>query len=362
MIYHAFFTDGGVLEPVDFDTMGTPDDPGDDRTISLAGRLCSTLTVVKNVVNDDGGTKAPVDFTLHVEAAGADVAGSPQPGSTAGSTYVLTPGVTYSVSEEDAPGYVRTFSGDCAADGTVVLARGEHKRCTITNDDVRVVPPGGCIDFADFSPATGMQLLGERGDHRRRPAADAGPRRPVRVRLVRRAGARLDALRHRLPLPLERVRRHRRRGRPDVRDPERRRRRDGGARRRARLPGTVQLGGRRARHVRQRHVLRRSQRQPRRRAHARTRAQRPERRVAARGGAADTGAQRRRCPPGAHRVRRRSAVGLRRRPRDPGADGAGRHRRAARAQRRPGVCGLHRRHRLGRREPRPTLVVVLPRR
>ena len=94
-----------------------------------------TLSVVKEVVNDDGGTRAPADFSLHVKAAGVDVAGSPQAGSAAGTTYTLEPG-TYTVSEDELAGYAASFSGDCEASGEVILAAGDAKICTITNDDV----------------------------------------------------------------------------------------------------------------------------------------------------------------------------------------------------------------------------------
>jgi hypothetical protein len=92
-----------------------------------------SLTVVKRVVNDNGGTKTASDFTLHVTQGGTDVSGSPQAGSAAGTDYVLAPG-EYSVAEDAAPsGYSRTSSGDC----NVTLAYGDHKTCTITNDDIQ---------------------------------------------------------------------------------------------------------------------------------------------------------------------------------------------------------------------------------
>ena len=94
-----------------------------------------TLSVVKEVVNDDGGTRAPADFSLHVKAAGVDVAGSPQAGSAAGTTYTLEPG-TYTVSEDELAGYAASFLGACDASGQVTLAPGEQKTCTIRNDDV----------------------------------------------------------------------------------------------------------------------------------------------------------------------------------------------------------------------------------
>jgi hypothetical protein len=137
--YHAYFTDPGVLEPVDVDGMGTADG-ADDRTISLAGRLCSTLTVAKQVVNDDDGTASASAFSIHVRSGGTDVAGSPQAGSADGTTYALAPG-QYTVAEDAAPGYVGTVGGDCASGGTITLAAGQDATCTLVNDDTDALPP-----------------------------------------------------------------------------------------------------------------------------------------------------------------------------------------------------------------------------
>lgn len=101
----------------------------------------ATLTVVKRVVNDNGGTKIPADFMLHVKSGTGDVAGSPAPGTSGGITYTLPPG-TYTVSE-DAPsaGYTQTgISEDCSQNGSVTLLSGDAKTCTIENDDS---PPSG---------------------------------------------------------------------------------------------------------------------------------------------------------------------------------------------------------------------------
>ena len=96
-----------------------------------------TLRVIKQVVNDDGGTKTAADFTLHVKSGGSDVAGSPAAGSASGTVYTLPAG-GYTVSEDAPPaGYAQTgISGDCAPNGTVTVVGGVQKTCTITNDDV----------------------------------------------------------------------------------------------------------------------------------------------------------------------------------------------------------------------------------
>ena len=96
--------------------------------------------MVKQVVNDNGGTRAPADFSLHVKRAGADVAASPAPGTASGRTYTLAVG-TYAVSEDAVAGYLGAISGACAADGTVTLKEGDAQTCTITNDDLAQVAP-----------------------------------------------------------------------------------------------------------------------------------------------------------------------------------------------------------------------------
>ena len=95
-----------------------------------------SLRVVKQVVNDNGGTKLAGDFTLHVKSGGTDVAGSPAAGSATGTVYTLASG-SYTVSEDTPPaGYAQTgFSGDCDSSGTVTVVPGVQKTCTITNDD-----------------------------------------------------------------------------------------------------------------------------------------------------------------------------------------------------------------------------------
>lgn len=95
-----------------------------------------TLTVIKHVVNDNGGTAVASDFSLHVKnGSNADVTNSPQPGSETGTNYSLTQG-SYKVSEDAVTGYTQTgFSGDCDSSGNVTVVAGQTKTCTITNDD-----------------------------------------------------------------------------------------------------------------------------------------------------------------------------------------------------------------------------------
>ncbi len=112
------------------------------ETVNLAHAITSCpstpdvgyLKVIKQVVNDDGGTKQPANFTLHVKQSDADVLGSPSAGSSVGVIYVLEPG-SYKLSENIVSGYDGTISGDCSSDGVVSVGANQTKICTITNND-----------------------------------------------------------------------------------------------------------------------------------------------------------------------------------------------------------------------------------
>jgi uncharacterized repeat protein (TIGR01451 family) len=106
-----------------------------------------TLTVIKSVVNDNGGQAAPENFSLFVG----------QSQVTNGASNNFDPG-DYAVSESGGPsGYSASFSGDCDQNGNITIAAGNSYTCTITNDDqpatliVKKVISGGTLSAADFS-------------------------------------------------------------------------------------------------------------------------------------------------------------------------------------------------------------------
>ena len=89
--------------------------------------IAPTLTVVKNIQNDDGGTITdPNFFNLRVDGQVA--------------LHAIAKVVDFgehSVSEQQKSGYVAgLWGGDCATDGTIILGLGENATCTITNDDI----------------------------------------------------------------------------------------------------------------------------------------------------------------------------------------------------------------------------------
>jgi hypothetical protein len=96
----------------------------------------ANLFVVKNVINDNGGTSTPASFNIRVTAAGALVPGDAFPGMEApGRVYVSGMGL-YTISEDAASGYAATFSGDCDASGVITLTDASDKTCIVTNDDI----------------------------------------------------------------------------------------------------------------------------------------------------------------------------------------------------------------------------------
>ena len=105
---------------------------GDQKVCFVTnGDVPATLTVVKHVINDHGGTKTAGNFTLTINGVTA-IGGNTFAGSEAGVTKTLASVGSYSVTEVAVPGYVVSKSADCS--GTIAL--GEHKTCTVTNDDV----------------------------------------------------------------------------------------------------------------------------------------------------------------------------------------------------------------------------------
>jgi hypothetical protein len=96
----------------------------------------ATLHIIKQVVNNNGGTAVASAFNLHVKLSGTDVSGSPALGTvTPGTPYTLSAG-TYVVSEDVNNSYLRSFSGACDAGGSVTLSAGADVTCTVTNDDI----------------------------------------------------------------------------------------------------------------------------------------------------------------------------------------------------------------------------------
>ena len=99
---------------------------GEDITCTITNDdVAPKLTVTKLLTNDNGGAKSVSDFTIQVD--GGSVTSGVQNAYNAGS---------HTVSEVADAGYASSISGDCASDGTITLAEGDIKQCTITNNDI----------------------------------------------------------------------------------------------------------------------------------------------------------------------------------------------------------------------------------
>lgn len=118
----------------------------------------ATLKVITEVINHVGvGTLTASDFSIHV-TQGSDIAGSPQPGNTTGTTYVVTPGA-YTISADAVFGYqiLGVYGTGCNVDGTVTLVADTTTTCTIYIEDIppvfkyKNVVIGGTKVAADFS-------------------------------------------------------------------------------------------------------------------------------------------------------------------------------------------------------------------
>ena len=114
--------------------------------------IAPTLTLVKTVTNDDGGSLTAANFPVFIDANAV----------TWGAANTLDAG-TYTAGETAQFGYTAgDWGGDCAADGSITLALGDVKTCTITNDDVapkltliKTVENdnGGSAAETDFTPS-----------------------------------------------------------------------------------------------------------------------------------------------------------------------------------------------------------------
>ncbi len=87
------------------------------------------LTVTKIVNNTNGGNNTIPNFQLFIDNGTVTT-----PVTSSISTTVAAG--NYSVSETGVSGYVGSYSGDCDAEGNVVINPGDDKQCTITNNDL----------------------------------------------------------------------------------------------------------------------------------------------------------------------------------------------------------------------------------
>lgn len=123
---------------------------GSDHSCVITNNdIAPQLTVIKHVINDNGGSKVASNFKMHVVASG--VSDTNFPGDEAGTTVTMHQG-SYSVFENGLLGYAMSSYDGCS--GTIYV--GEHKTCTITNIDLQPtlkvvkVVVGGTKEVSDF--------------------------------------------------------------------------------------------------------------------------------------------------------------------------------------------------------------------
>jgi hypothetical protein len=139
------------------------------------------LTVITLVVNDQGGTRVPGQFNVHVRR-GADVAGSPAAGTAAGRTYTLIPG-TYTVAADADARYTAATSGACTATGAVALAESQTKTCVLVEND----KPPVAGKLVNAEPARGTVLF-RRPQRKRFRTLSEGQQLPVGTTFDTRKG------------------------------------------------------------------------------------------------------------------------------------------------------------------------------
>ncbi|TMK34631.1 MAG: DUF11 domain-containing protein [Actinobacteria bacterium] len=110
---------------------------GDTATCTVTNTLKARpkLTVIKHVINDNGGTAQAASFIITVTGSSPDPKSFP--GSETGTAVTMLPGA-YSVAEQSPSGYTSSLSAGCS--GTLAHF-GDTATCTVTNNDVPPSPP-----------------------------------------------------------------------------------------------------------------------------------------------------------------------------------------------------------------------------
>ncbi len=158
---------------------GTKFKPSPGSATTSIRPSCAKLTVTKAVVNTGGGTKGVADFPLKLDTNTPLTSG----------TQITTTTGTHTVSATGDAAYTASFSADCAG-GSITLAAGDVKSCTITNTfnapkltvtKAVVNTGGGTKGVADFplkldtnTPLTsGTQITTTTGTHTVSETGDA---------------------------------------------------------------------------------------------------------------------------------------------------------------------------------------------
>ena len=114
-----------------------------------------TLTVIKAVVNDDGGSAVASDWTMDI--IGTNVSSTGFAGAETGVTITLDAGA-YSIGESGVPGGAAvSFSADCSG----VVSSGDVLTCTITDDDIAANVPTLTVTIEVVNDDGGLAVVSD---------------------------------------------------------------------------------------------------------------------------------------------------------------------------------------------------------
>jgi hypothetical protein len=121
--------DGEAVDGISGESFAISVRPDETVVCTFVNRdIPATVTLVKTVVNDNGGTATEDDFTPSIDG-----------GATSWDTVVSIAAGDHTVAETTLPGYTAgAWGGDCAANGTLTAELGGTYTCTITNDDLPI--------------------------------------------------------------------------------------------------------------------------------------------------------------------------------------------------------------------------------
>lgn len=152
-ILDSYSTSNGIILSAKAITMGTGAVLNGralaQTTVTLIGNnttslsLHATLRVEKTVV---GSSDPASSFTINIKNNLNVVVGTGVGAVTPGTSYSLGEG-TYTVSEVANSSYTTIFGTDCNSGGSVTLAAGDNKLCTIINNFISLSPTGGSGSF-----------------------------------------------------------------------------------------------------------------------------------------------------------------------------------------------------------------------
>lgn len=115
----GYLNDSIIFQVNVLDNSGNGTDNGD------GGNIASKLTVIKYIINDNGGLLQIGGIHLFINNTEI----------TNGTQNTINAGI-YRISETNISGYKSNITGDCDADGFIILNLNDNKVCTIINDDI----------------------------------------------------------------------------------------------------------------------------------------------------------------------------------------------------------------------------------